>query len=410
MISSYRKTIIVIFFILISLLLGFFIFYFFFYSPAVAPVITPIEPDLEIITGLPETTEGERVEYDIEVVETIEDISAEELHLSEIATGGITKTANLYESPLYESALAPNGQDIVSYDKITGKFIRITADGRVDLMSDKIFHNVEKVTWSPNKDIAILEYPDGANISYNFITKKQITLPKHWQDFSFSPANNKIVAKSISEYPEHNWLITSNIDGSDIKAIEHLGENGDNVYTSWSPNNQVIAMYAESKDFNSQKLFFFGPNDEKHPLTMIEGYNFESKWTKTGDKLLYNVYNSASNFKPTLWTVVTSGENFSRYRKKLDVQTWSNKCAFASNEYIYCAVPESLPDGSGIYPEVADQIPDNIYKINIATGAKKIIARPEDNAVISEIIISEDEKYLYYTDKNTGMLKKMLLK
>jgi len=410
MLSGYRKTIIIISFILISLLLGFLIFYFFFYSPSVAPITKPLAPDQEIMVGLPEIKEGGIGQVDIDEVDITGKPATLQPQASATATGGITQTSNLYKSPVYGSTLARNGQDIISYDQITGKFIRITADGKVNLMSDKIFHDVQKVTWSPNKDIAILEYPDGANISYDFRTKKQITLPKHWEDFSFSPSNNQIAAKSISDYPEHNWLITSNIDGSNIKAIEHLGENGDKVHTSWSPNNQVIAMYTESKDFDRQKLFFFGPNDEKHPLTMIEGQGFDAQWTKTGDKLLYNVYNSASNFKPMLWTVITAGEDFSRYRKKLDVQTWANKCALSSNEYIYCAVPESLPDMSGIYPEVADDIPDNIYKINITTGAKKFIARPEDNAVIDQIIISEDEKYLYYIDKNTGMLKKMLLK
>lgn len=408
MFSSYRKLILIIIFALISLLLGFLIFYFFFYAP---PIVPRTSPETTIPEGrIPIIKESD--------ITGIGGISPEPSGLAEksslpqasdVAKGGITKSMPLYTNPVYGAALAPNGQDIISYDRVKGQFVRITPDGKLNLMSDKIFHNVEKVTWSPDKNSAILEYPDGANITYNFRTNRKVTLPKHWEGFTISPAG-QIAAKSITDYPENNWLIISDMNGENIKTVEHLGENGDKVYNSWSPNNQVIAMYAESKDFDRQKLFFFGPNNERLPLTIIEGRGFESQWSKNGDKLLYSVYNSASDFKPILWTVLTEGKNFSQYRKKINVNTWAGKCSFSSNEYIYCAVPESLPEGAGIYPDVADKIPDNIYKININTGDKKLIARPDDNATIDGILISEDEKYLYYMDTGAGILNKILLK
>lgn len=409
----YRKIFLIIGFILATCAIALLIFYFFFYTQkTVTPPESGTAQPAQPIDTLPSPGAGQ-FPIPVEVGPSGGDREAQIPQYqtpSKIANGGITQTSSLYDNPVYSSTLAPNGQDIMSYDKQAGKFIRITPDGKISYMSDKVFHNVDEVVWSPNKNEAILEYPDGANILYNFRTKKQFTLPKHWEDFSFSPQGNDVAAKSLSDNPEYNWLVVSSPDGATLRPIERLGENFEKVYNNWSPNNQVIAMYAESKDFDRQNLYFIGQNGENFPLTIIEGRGFEGLWNKTGDNLLYSVYNSASQFKPLLWTVTTGDDSMSQYRKKININTWASKCAFCSNTELYCAVPESLREGSGIYPEVADGTPDNIYKIDIATGAKKFIARPEDNATVDQIIVSEDEKYLYYTDKATGIMKKIILK
>ncbi|MFH0854496.1 MAG: hypothetical protein V1891_03315 [bacterium] len=409
----YRKIFLIIGFILATCAIALLLFYFFFYTKKTITI--PVEqPDVanQQTKVLPASGDGQLpIPATVKPSDSGQDQKTPEYKIpSQKANGGLTQSSALYEKPIYGSTLAPNGQDIMSYDKTEGKFIRISPDGKINYMSDKVFYNVDNVVWSPTKNEAVIEYPDGANILYNFKTKKQSTLPKHWENFSFSPQGGQIAAKSLSDNVDYNWLVVSSQDGSTLKPIERLGENFGKVYNNWSPNNQIIAMYTESKDFDRQNLYFVGQNGENFPLTIIEGRGFEGLWSKTGDQLLYNVYNSASSFKPLLWTVTTEGDAMSQYRKKININTWASKCSFYSNNDLYCAVPEALPDGSGIYPEIADAIPDNIYKIDIATGGKKFIARPEDNATIEKLFISEDEKYLYYTNKTTGIIKKILLK
>ncbi|MFH1030643.1 MAG: hypothetical protein V1770_05290 [bacterium] len=408
----YRKIFLIIGFILATCAIALLIFYFFFYTQkTTTPSIEPEEKATDTSGTFPISDTGQLpISADVSQYEGLKTKIPEYQTPSQIANGGITKTSQIYEKPVFGTALAPNGLDIMSYDKTEGKFIRISPDGKISYMSDNVFHNVDEIIWSPTKNEVILEYPDGANILYNFKTRKQFTLPKHWENFSFSPQGNQITAKSISDYPEYNWLIVSAPDGSTLKPVERLGENGDKVYTNWSPNNQIIAMFTESKDFDRQNLYFIGQNGENFPLTLIEGRGFEGLWNKKGDNLLYSVYNSASQFKPLLWTVTTEGNSMSQYRKKININTWASKCSFSSNVELYCAVPEALPEGSGIYPEIADTVPDNIYKIDISTGTKKLIARPEDNATIDQLLISDDEKYLYYTNKASGMMKKIILK
>ncbi|MCX6796656.1 MAG: hypothetical protein NTW06_04135, partial [Candidatus Falkowbacteria bacterium] len=277
-------------------------------------------------------------------------------------------------------------------------------------LSDKIFHDVQTVTWSPNRQAAILEYPDGANIVYNFNTQQQITLPQHWKDFNFSPNGDKIVLKSMGLDPDNRWLAVANADGSKVQAIEPMGEEDDSVYTDWSPNNQMIALHTEGLDFNRQDVYFVGLNNENFKSMVIEGRGFQPKWSPTGDRLMYSVYSSDNDMKPLLWIADAQGDNIGANRHSLNVETWANKCVFASSNTLYCAVPESLQKGAGLFPELAKGTKDQLYQINTDTGMKKIVAVPNGTYNMSDLILADNNGSLIFTDANTQRLYKIKLK
>jgi hypothetical protein len=329
---------------------------------------------------------------------------------SRTAKGGLTQIDRLNNATSVGVTLSPNGSDLQYYNKDDGKFYRIDKNGNTYPLSDKVFHSAKNIVWSFNKDKAIIEYPDGANIIYDFSKEKQITLPKHWKDFDFSPNGKQIVMKSIGLDPDNRWLAVTNDDGSKTRIIEAIGENEKFVYTSWSPNNQTVAMYVKGIDFDRQEVFFIGLNNENFKSMVIEGRGFRPKWQPSGERLLYSVYSSKTNLKPSLWIVNARGENIGTGRKNLNVETWADKCAFAGDNEIYCAVPEKLEEGAGLFPELAKDTKDNLYKINIRTGVKKLIAVPDGSYNMSNLIISDNGKYLYFTDETTKRLYKIKLK
>src|SRR3989338_921341 len=159
--------------------------------------------------------------------------------------GGLTPTIMVANEPSRWSTLSANGDDVVYYNQQNGKFYRAGENTAPVELSDKVFFNAQSVTWAPSKDKAIIEYPDGANILYNFQTGQQFSLPQHWQDFNFSPDSGRIVAKSIGSDQDNRWLIVANDDGSQALTLEPIGEKDASVYVSWSPNNLSVAMYSE---------------------------------------------------------------------------------------------------------------------------------------------------------------------
>ncbi|MBU0880100.1 MAG: hypothetical protein ABIJ83_03235 [Patescibacteria group bacterium] len=408
--TKYKKIFLIIGFILVVFILGYLLYSVFFKQPEAQPI--NIEPTATgTSAGLP--TAGTGAGTIITPSETSTGLPIEPSTSNKIdstAQGGITQTNQLSQTPSIAATLSSDGNNLQYYNQDDGKFYSITKDGQTTLLTDKVFNQVEKITWSPEKNKAILEYPDGANIVYDFTNKKQITLPTHWKDFDFSPDGSKLVMKSIGLDPNNRWLAISNEDGSKAQQLEAIGDKDETVYPSWSPNNQTVAMYTKGVDFNRQEVYFIGLNGENFKSMTIEGRGFQPKWSPSGDKLLYSVYSSNNNLKPMLWLTNASGDNIGSNRQTLNIETWANKCVFANSSDLYCAVPEKLEEGSGLFPEMAKNTKDNLYKIDVKTGLKKLIATPDGNYNMSNLIIPTNNSYLYFTDETSKELFKINLK
>ncbi|MDO8629973.1 MAG: hypothetical protein Q7R41_05720, partial [Phycisphaerales bacterium] len=151
-----------------------------------------------------------------------------------IAQGGRTATPALTENPAGFVRLAGDGRPQF-YDPTSGRFYRIGVDGRATPLSERQFPNVQSAAWAPKDNRAILEFPDGANILYDFTKDKQVTLPSHWEDFSFDANGNRIAGKSIGIDRENRFLFDAEPDGNGYRPIEPLGTNARRVDVSWSP-------------------------------------------------------------------------------------------------------------------------------------------------------------------------------
>lgn len=409
--KKYEKIFIALGFILIVFILGY-LLYALFFKPSPAPVIIEQPTATSAQGGLPVAKPGTgQTTVAGQPIQGLPKETEKPLSRSSaIALGGLTQTAELNQTPSLAATLSANGNDLQYYNKQNGKFYRLTKDGQASLLSDAVFHEVEKITWSPDKNKAILEYPDQAKIIYDFKNKKQISLPKHWQDFNFSPDGSKIVLKSMAADPANRWLAVADAEGVVAQRVAALGDKDDTVYPSWSPNNQTVALYTEGISYDQQRVYFVGLNNENFKALTIDGRGFEPKWSPKGDRLLYSVYSSSSNLKPELWLANAQGENIGAGRNKLDIQTWADKCVFSAAAEIYCAVPESLEEGAGLFPDLAKNTKDNLYKIDTQTGLKKLIAVPDGGFTMSDLIVSADGSYLYFTDANTGKINKIKLK
>ena len=411
--AKYKKILVVLGFLLLVFVLGY-LLYLLFFKPSLPTGPGPAATSTTTAGGLPIAGTGTgQISPTGEPVNGLPSEAERPTGLpaaSEVARGGLTQTAALNQAPSLGAVLASNGSDLQYYNQPDGKFYRLTKDGQATLLSDTVFHEVQKITWSPDKNKAILEYPDQAKIIYDFKTKKQVSLPKHWQDFDFSPTGSKIVFKSLAEDTDNRWLATTNDQGTDTQRIAALGDNEATVYPSWSPNNQTVAMHTEGINFDQQSVFFVGLNNENFKALTINGRGFEPKWAPAGDRLLYSVYSSGSDLKPELWITNAQGENIGAGRIKLNVQTWADKCVFASNTSLYCAVPESLEEGAGLFPALVKNTKDNLYQIDTQTGLKRLVATPTGDATMTNLIISSNGYYLYFTDANTGTINKIKLK
>lgn len=326
-------------------------------------------------------------------------------------TAAPARTTVLTETVTSAISMSPSGNGIRSYDPLDGKFYKVLDDGTRIALSNQTFFDVSNVSWGNVTDKAILSFPDGAKILYDFQTNTQATLPKYWEDFNFSPQDTSIVAKSIGNNETNRFLVTANPDGTNAQLIEELGQNQDKVHSSWSPNDQIVAysMTGDPQGFDRQEVMLIGKHQENFKGLMVEGRGFVPNWSPSGANLLYSVYNSNDDYKPSLWISGAAGDTINANRINLNIQTWANKCAWQSESSIICAVPVQLDAGAGLQPELASSIPDNIFRIDTKTGRAINLGQPDGSPTIKQMTLSPDGRFMYFNDTTTGKLIRFAL-
>ena len=294
------------------------------------------------------------------------------------------------------------------YNSADGKFYRTDEFGTLTPISDKAFYNVQTVSWGKQTDKAILEYPDGSNIYYDFTKDQQVTLPKFWQNFDFAPNDQKIIAKSIGNNETNRYIVVANPDGTDPQAIQELGNNADKVQTDWAPNNQIVATAHTGEDigFDREQVILIGKNHENLPGLVTEGRGLIPNWSPNGSSLLYSVYNSGNGYLPELWVSGGTADTINSSRRPIELNTWANKCSWFNETTLYCAVPSSLEQGAALQPDAVQKGQDNIFRINLKNGDKTNLGPVDGVNEVSQISISTDGKTAYTVNKATGTVNR----
>lgn len=401
-----RKILIVVGFIIIVVGIGFGIYFAFFKAPTPKPEAPITEAPTAPAGGLPSAgLAGARPT-----------VAAPEVAG---ATGGLPPAKTIAAADLTLSGatgltLSSDGRSVQYYDSNNGLFYKVNADGTLLPLSNTKFFQVQNAVWSNDSSKAVLEYPDGSNIVYDFTADKQlVTLPKHWQDFEFTSAGDKIVSKSIGDDINNRWLIISDVNGTNSKVVSALGDNADKVEVAMSPDSQVVGFSRTGDatgEAGTQEIYLIGQNNENFKSLKVRGYNFNAEWAKEGDRILYSVADPANGFKPTLWVADASGDNVGTNAVKVNLDTFVDKCAIVSGYKAYCAVPKSLDEGAGLDSRLATATDDQIYFVDLRTGATSFIGEPSATYSIDKISVSADEQYLYFTDKANNGLHQMKIK
>lgn len=397
--------------IIASLFIGFIIYWVFFRS-LITPPVSEDNANATINGQLPDIIKNQNGAPETNVNEV-----TELPQIDTVAQGEATLAEVIYNDQAQNAVLSDDGANVQFYDPETGKFYKIDVNGQVIALSDKIFKGVQNATWSHDTTKAVLELIDGYKVLYDFEKDQQYTLNKDMAEFDFSPNDTQISFKFLSENSEDRWLGVANIDGSGAIGIERLGENADQVNAQWSPTGQSAAMYIEPVTDTTAEVYPIGFRGENLKKFTVEGKGFDYHWTPNGKQMIYSTYTLENNYNPTLHIVDAYGEAIGANNTNLQLSTSVDKCSFnQSGNSVYCAVPVNPPTGSGIAPEVLDNVPSDIYKINLQTGVTEKIATPADTqsgAAIkgaSKLMVSDNEAVLYYTEATTGKLRRVLLK
>lgn len=332
------------------------------------------------------------------------------LPTSPVAQGGRTSVITLTTSEVGEPTVTANGT-IAYYDPADGRFYTIDKNGNVTALADAQFPEATAITFSPSATEAVVEFPDGSNVVYDFATSKQVTLPSHWEDFSFSSTGEQIASKSIARDPSARALIVSSADGTSTSVVAALGANDSKVDVNWSPDGSVLGFSAtgeSSSTFGQNEVYLIGPDGEASGLLLTNGTNFSAIWSPDSSHLLYSVADASQDYRATLWYADKDGDRKGDARKSIPLQTLAEKCTFSTNSVAYCAAPTTMPAGGGTSPSIITAN-DNLYRIDLPSGRVTLIAIPGVSTQMFNLSVTPNQDILYYTD-SSGLLNYMRLR
>jgi len=336
-------------------------------------------------------------------------IGTTNVNASSIANGGLTQVHTIVGTNAQNVKLLPSGNSLRYYDAASGTFYETNLNGTdKHQLASQLFPDAQDITWSADGNKAAITFPDGSSIVYDFNAQRQYKLPDDTEDYSFDPSGNQLAYKYVPSNVEDRYIVVSNIDGSGLKFIEPIGDQAANVDINWSPNSDVVATFHKSVDAGSQEVYFIGTNKENYKSAMTEGRGFTGAYSQSGEQMIYSVYSSETNYNPELYIMNASGDAIGSGRTDLGLKTWPDKCTFSGSN-LYCAVPQFLSPGSGLYPDQSSSSSDNFYYINSLTGTKELLATPNVPVSAKNLYISPDGSRLYFTNTNTGALESVQL-
>jgi hypothetical protein len=146
--------------------------------------------------------------------------------------------------------------------------------------------------------------------------------------------------------------------------------------------------------FDTRDLLPIGQKEENFKALRIEGFGFIPEWSPDGRHLLYSSAGQQDSYMPTLWFQVASGDDIGSGRKNLGVHTWADKCSFADATTVFCAVPDTLPQGAGLQRDIADGTPDHIVRIDLQSGTSRTVSQPAAGNIKS-VSVSADGSLLF---------------
>lgn len=404
-----KKILFAVGFFLLSIAIGVGL-YFFFFQPLISPpTTTPTEPATPggSFPTSPGATSTPTTPTEPGTLPTSPTVPGE-------VTPGTQASPNtelLRNSVTQAVVKSPDGNGARFYSPNDGKFYRVNPDGTITAISDRQFFNVQDVNWAKKQDTAILEFPDGRNIYFDFTKDRQVTLPQHWEDFSFSPDDQRVTAKAVGLDPSNRFLFVSNADGNEAHAVEPLGQNASKTMVNWSPNSQVIAfsMTGNAQPEGAQEILLVGENHENFKSLIVPGRGFLPAWSPTGGKILYSVYHERDSLKPSLWVSGGSGDSIGENRRSLNLNTWADKCAWQDENILYCGVPQALDIGAGLNRDAYNDTPDDLYRIDLRTGVSIKVNTTDQTFPIRQPVLSADGSSFIFTDAISGNLYKYKL-
>ncbi|MSU56123.1 MAG: hypothetical protein EXS51_02340 [Candidatus Taylorbacteria bacterium] len=230
-------------------------------------------------------------------------------------------------------------------------------------------------------------------------------LPRDITSLAVSPDGTKVF--SLREENERSVGIVSDMAGG---GRQEVWRSPLREWTARWIKGDTVALLSAPSAFAPGLLLYVNPSTGGVERVLAGLSGFLALPSPTGAFIAFNTSTDKS-FTFSLF------EKTSRDIRALPFVTLTDKCVWnKTGSVLYCGVPKEIPPG--IYPDERYQgllsFSDELWSVNALTGNVHLLVNPKTEKNIEldaeKLLVSEDESYLIFTDRNTDALWSLRLK
>ncbi|TSC73463.1 MAG: hypothetical protein G01um101470_69 [Parcubacteria group bacterium Gr01-1014_70] len=323
------------------------------------------------------------------------------------AEGGEETQLVLYrvsDEPVVGATISPDDKRLRYFKHATGLFEADFTGTNETRISHVTIPAILDVQWTPSKSYAIISaYTDGGiRRSYTHFsgtsTASSAFLPNDIEEITTS-LTDEMIAYTVSKEGK-TILFTARPNNTNIKNIYTLPVP--DFELSWPAANS-IALKQKSSAYAPSVLYTLNPTSKSLTRLLAEKEGLDVLWP-TGGKQMLTMETSREGTVLTL--NITSLEK--NTVTPLPFATLPEKCAWVpkNTTVLYCAVPEAIPRGANLPDEWWQGVVsfnDVLWRIDVETGEQKQIL-PVHQLDAMDLFLSDDESFLFFTNKKDGLL------
>ncbi len=342
--------------------------------------------------------------------DVVQRVQKEEKDGFTIADFAAKKLTNITSDSIISATIGPNGDTVRYYDANDGRVWTMTLRGtNKEVLNSEVNGVPEKVRWSSDGNAVILTYDNGDVYTYNHATGQKNKLRSGMDDVVWAGTSGKILYKYFDKDTKERTLNIANADGTNWKKIADLPYR----FTDFVqiPSSILAAFWPHGGSQVASELFTVNTINENTPKKIFEGmHGADYLFSPDGKYVLMS--SVAADGKPTMGVFDVKGKNYTDFI----VPTIVKKAVWSSDSMtIYFAMPNDVPDNivwPDDYEKKSFMTKDTFFKLDVTTGKKVRIIDLEDitDAVDAvDLFLSPSEDILFFTDRNKGLLYRLLL-
>lgn len=277
--------------------------------------------------------------------------------------------------------------------------VKADSDQKVKVSEDRAISGpsipeVDEVTWSPLKDLALLKTSDYVTLfdfkKYDFVNQTNEDWGQNVGSIAWSPDNSKIAYYYAPTTGEKS-LIFSNITNKDFTRMLNFKDYDINdPILRWSPDSEWLLIIPRNDDPSGNKIYVF--NAYSRELTEIAdtGNQLDAMFSPDGNKIIYSTY--STDQEGPIDSVLSVMDKDGSNKKSLGIKANLSKITWSKDSqhivvatYDYGTKKESL------------------FRFNTETKEKDgFVITDLGDIFIHSLMLTDDNKVVIYQD-NSGI-------